>query len=415
MMNIRLHSAPSPSLACDRRPPSRRAGWALLLAASFLPQVAFSQALNSAGSETIRRELLPGAITQEYGGEGFLYGLGASGIYDSNLFITESNEESDFSVVVAPWFLYNSAPPGGARFIFTARYSPFARAYLDHSDLNTVDHFGSASLSYQGAKTHLDSGVSYSQFTQSDRYAGGIVEATSFAVSVNGSYELSQKTSLEAAWQANLTDYQSARFSSSDIYNLQVTGYWKATPLLRVGPSLRYSETESVNIGNRQALAFLLSLGYDLPGKIDLTAQGGVESEDYERSGSEVGLTGSLGANYAYDALWSFQVSLNYGTVPSPSERNYSIDDLGFRASVTRRLSNGSLTAGAGANLSSYNAVGPVSALRDDESHYGFFLRHRLQLFGDDVSLNTSLRFSQNSGLQGWSQLLLSSGARYTF
>ena len=413
-MIIRLHSAPS-SGSVWNSPPSRRAGWALLLAASVLPQVAFAQILGSAGSDTIQRELLPNAITRAYGGEGFLYGLSATGIYDSNLFITEGDEESDFSVAVAPWLLYNSAPPGGAHYIFTARYAPFARAYLDHSDLNTVDHFGSASLSYQGAKVHLGSGVSYARFTQPDRYVGGIVESTSLGVSVNGRYELSQKTSLEATWQANLTDYQSARFSSSDIYNLQVTGYWKATPLLRVGPSLRYSETESVNIGNRQALAFLLSLGYDLPGKIDLTAQGGVESEDYERSGSEVGLTGSLGANYAYDALWSFQVSLNYGTVPSPSERNYSIDDLGFRASVTRRLSNGSLTAGAGANLSSYNAVGPVSARRGEESHYGFFLRHRLQLFGDDVSLETSLRFSQNSGLQGWSRLLLSTGARYTF
>ena len=378
-----------------------------------------AQALyNSVGSETIHTELLPGGLDGKYDGEGFVFGVGVKGIYDSNLFITETNEQSDFSFAASPWISYNSAPPGGARFILNARYAPFFRVYLDNSNLNTVDHSGSVSLSYEGAKTTLQASADYSRFSAVDRLAGAFVEASNFGFSLNGTYQLSQKTSLDASWSAAMTDYQSARFSSSDTYALQVTGFWQATPLLRLGPSVRHSQIESANTGRRDALAFLLSLGYELTGKFSLNASAGIEFEDYERAtggDTEVQPTGNLSVIYALDALWSFQAAVRYRTLSSPSVNNYSIDNLGFSASVNRALRNGSLRAGAITNFSHYQAVGPVAAPRTDEENFSLFLGHRMNLFEDQVNLDSSIRFSKNTGQQVWSRLQLSTGFNYIF
>jgi hypothetical protein len=338
-------------------------------------------------------------------------------MYDSNIFLQENKEVSDFSIVASPWVNYRSAPEGGARFILDARYGPFVRAYLDNSSLNSLDHSGSASLSYAVAKLNLGVNGGYSRISQSDRFAGTVVDASVIKFGLDGSYQLSQKTSLDASWNASMTDYESGRFSSSDSYGAQVTGFWQATPLIRLGPSLRHSVLESDNTGDREAWAFLMRLQYELTGKVDLSASGGLELEEYSRSGGDTALqfTGGLTANYAFDALWSFGAGVNYRTLASPSTQNYSINDLGLTLSVNRAVGASSLRAGVAANFSDYQSVGPVVVMREDEQNFGTFISHRMGLFDDRVGLNSTVRYSKNSGQRDWSRFQVSTGFNYTF
>lgn len=368
-------------------------------------------------SETIQTELLPGGLDARYDGEGFLFGIGTNAIYDSNLFLQDDDGESDLQFTASPWILYSNAPPGGARFILNARYAPFVRVFLENSDLNTIDHSGNLSLSYEGDKTTFEAGGSASRLSSSDRYTGTFVEASNYGVFLGGTYQISQKTALAADWSARTTDYESGRFASYDAYALSLTGFWQATPLLRIGPTIRHTQTDSSNIGEREAIAFLLSLGYSLTGKVSLTAAGGIEFEDYERGtgDTEVQFTGQLAANYVLDALWSFGASIRYQTIPSPSFQNYSIDDLGFSVRVSRSLKNGSLSAGASTSFSYYEAVGPAANLRDDEENFSLFLTHRMNLFEERVSLDSAVRFSKNSGLRDWDRFQLSTGFSYVF
>ena len=61
----------------------------------------------------------------------------------------EDDVEDDFIATLAPWVQYSSAPPGGAELILNARYSPFFRGYIDHSDQNSVDQAGDLALTFQ--------------------------------------------------------------------------------------------------------------------------------------------------------------------------------------------------------------------------------------------------------------------------
>lgn len=375
-------------------------------------------ALNAQGTASaIQTELLPGGLDAKYDGEGFLFGVGVTGIYDSNLFLQESGEESDFSIVGSPWMSYRSAPAGGARVILGARYAPFVRAYLNNNSLNSLDHSANASLRYAGDVLSVGITGAYSRLRQANRFAATSVETGVFNFGVDGSYQVSPKTSITASWSTSMTDYQSGALSSSDSYSAQVTGFWQATPLVRLGPSVRHTILESQNSGEREALAFLLRLQYELTGKINLSADVGLEREENSRAGgdAEWQFTGGLSASYAMDALWSFSAGINYRTVASPTTQNYTIDDFGASLSVSRSLGTGTLQAGVDGSLSNYQPVGPVVVMREDEQVFGAFISHRLGLFEERVGLNTSLRFSKNSGQRDWSRFQLSSGFNYTF
>jgi hypothetical protein len=214
-----------------------------------------------------------------------------------------------------------------------------------------------------------------------------------------------------------MTDYESSNFSSRDSYIAQLTGFWHATPLIRLGPSIRHSDLESDNYGEREAWAFLMRLQYELTGKVDLSASGGLELEEYSRSGgdTELQFAGGLTANYAFDALWSFGARIIYRTLSSPSTQNYSINDLGLTLSVNRAVGASSLRAGVAANFSDYQSVGPVVVMREDEENFGTFISHRMGLFDDRVGLNSTVRYSKNSGEQDWSRFQVSTGFNYTF
>lgn len=423
MLRVRDISLPPPPLAdapCAALSPGCRllfgsAQAALLLAAAALPLA--GQVSGTAGQDALRTELLPGGLDAKYDGEGFLFGLGVTGQYDSNLFLEEDDAESDFTIAASPWVNYRSAPPGGARFILDGRYAPFVRAFFNNTDLNTIDHSGNLGLSYEGAKLNLSVFGSYARFAQADRFAGGFVDTSTLSFGVAGSYAFSGKTSLDASWRAAMSEYESSSLASSDSYIAQATAFWQATPLVRVGPSLRHTELESRNNGLREAWAFLLRAQYELTGKVRLSADAGIELEENSRDGGGRGaqFIGGLDAYYEMDALWSFHAGAQYQTVASPNTQNYTISDFGTSFSVTRQLARGFLRGGVSASFSNYQPVGPVAVMRDDERAFGAFLSHRLALFEQRVNLDTSVRYSTNDGQQDWSRFQFSTGFNYTF
>ena len=255
-------------------------------------------------------------------------------------------------------------------------------------------------------------------FSRPDRFAGTFVESGTLTIGVSGSYQVSGKTSLNASVAAAMTDYETAGFSSTDSYTGQVTAYWEATPLFRIGPSLRFSTTESATSGDRDAWALLVRAGYTLTDKVSLSASAGVEFEEHSRvaaGGDETRFTGDFSGGYRLDDLWSFDARVNYRTLPSPSTMNYSIDDLGFTFSVSRNLDNGSVRGGVSYSISDYEAVGPVMIVRPDEELFGVFLAHRINLFDERVALDSAVRFSDNNGLVDWDRFQLSTGFNFVF
>lgn len=370
----------------------------------------------SEGDRVLDDSLLPSEVLAGVKG-GFYLGVDGSVTYDSNFFITDDYNSSELTTVVAPWVVYRTDPEGGAEFSIDARYSPAFLTYLENSDLTGVDHTGSISLKFEGARTRVSAYADYAEVSMADRIAGGFIEGSIFNYGINGSYQLAPRTSLLASWSASKSDYDTGGRSGADVYTSELAGLWDATERLRFGPALRHTLTESDSTGERDAIAVLVKTRYQWGEKLMLAASGGVEFSKNSRQGGgrESGFTGAFSADYRLSDRWTLRGALRYATVPSPNDVNLLVNDLSFTAGLIRHFGPSSLEFGFGLGSSDYEAVGAIAAGRRDDEYFSTHLVYRRKLFADRATFDTSLRCSTNDGQKDWSQWQLSTGLSAEF
>lgn len=370
----------------------------------------------SDGDRIIDNSMLPSGAMEGIKG-GFYLGVDGSVTYDSNFFITDDYTVAELSTVVAPWIVYRTDPEGGARYSIDARYSPVFRTYLENSDLTGVDHTGSLSFKFSGARTQITAHAEYAEVSMADRIAAGFIQGSIFSYGINGSYQLAPRTSLLASWSASQSDYDSAGRTGADVYTSEIAGLWDATERLRFGPALRHTLTESDSTGERDAIAVLLKTRYQWGERLMLAASGGVEFAKNSRQGGgrEAGLTGAFNADYKFSERWTFRAAMRYATVPSPNNINLLVNDLSFNAAAIRYFGSSSLELGMGIGSSEYEAVGVVAAGRRDDDYLNAYLTYRRKLFADRASFDASLRCSTNEGQNDWSQWQFSTGLSVEF
>lgn len=370
----------------------------------------------SDGDRIIDNSMLPSLGLGDVKG-GFYLGVDGSLTYDSNFFITDDYTVAELTTVVAPWIVYRTDPEGGARYSIDARYSPVFRTYLENSDLTGVDHTGSISFKFSGARTEINLHADYAEVSMADRIAAGFIQGSIFSYGINGAYQLAPRTSLLASWSASQSDYDSAGRTGADVYTSEIAGLWDATERLRFGPALRHTLTESDTTGERDAIALLVKTRYQWGERLMLAASGGLEFAKNSRQGGgrETGLTGAFTADYKLSDRWTFRSSMRYATVPSPNDINLLVNDLSFTLAAIRYFGPSSLELGLGIGSSEYEAVGVVAAGRRDDDYLSAYLTYRRKLFADRASFDASLRCSTNDGQNEWSQWQLSTGLSVEF
>ena len=138
----------------------------------------------------------------------FSFGIGASAIYDSNIYLTEEDEEDDVTFSITPSFSYTSDPEGGADIVLTASYSPSIDSYLSNSDFSGINHSGSATLTFRGSITEISIFGSASQYTGSDRLSGGFIDSgITTSAGIRATRQIAPRTSLNAAFTVSMSDY----------------------------------------------------------------------------------------------------------------------------------------------------------------------------------------------------------------
>ena len=402
---------------------------AIALAAAFVvPATAQNFEEDLAGS-TISWSGLPGNVGTQYQvaglpdvreqEEGFFYGISAQGSYNSNLFLDDGGEVDDFIFSVRPWVRYQTAPPGGATAVATVFYAPSIEKFVDNSGFDRLNHTASAGLQFSGARSQIGTTLGYYRASSSNRFAGTFVESETITGAINGSYEISPKTTVSASWGVSDSSYDQAGMADFRTYSAQLTGWWQATPLVRLGPSIRHSETESDLSGDREAWALLMRIAYELTGKLRVNLSGGAEWQELTaiaggtRDGTQ--LTGALTANWAIDAAWSLAFGMSYRNTPSLSSTNYFINNFGVDLTATRELAKGSVRGGIVFEHADYEESGPVATPRTDEEFWSIFGNYQRPIFKDAMNFTSSVRFSENSGLEDWSNVQLSFGLNYLF
>ena len=348
---------------------------------------------------------------------GFYFGADARITYDSNFFLDDDYTESELEGSIAPWVTYRSDPEGSARYSFEARYSPIFRAYWNNSDLNGVDHTGNFAFKFQGSRTTVTLFADYSEVSSADRISGTFVQGSILNYGIKGSYQLAPRTSLQAAWTASMSDYDTGGRSGADVYTTQISGLWDATERIRIGPALRHTLSESDNTGERDAIAALVKLRYQWGERLFFDASAGVEFAKNSRlpGGRDAGPAGGLEAQYVLNERWTWKSSVHYATVPSPINANYIVDDLSFFTSVVRHFDRSSIEAGVGISFTDYEAVGTVTTAREDDQFFHAYLAYRRKFLNDRCGFDTAIRYSTNDGQKDWSQWQISTGLTFEY
>lgn len=356
------------------------------------------------------------ALAGAFKGE-FSYGLGIESVYDSNFFLSENDPESELTTTLMPWLRYISDPEGGALISIVANYRPSWNTYLENSDFNDFNHAGDVSLSFSGGKTQLDVFARYLEVSGTDRFSGSFVHGSVITAGFRANRQIASKTSLNAGWSYSTSDYGSSDNEGAEINTTYFGGLWEATPRISLGPTLRYTISESDNTGTRDAWALLLEARYRLGERIWLSASIGPEyanNSGDENDDSDFGLTGHVTARYVINERWTWTNTLRSDTVPSPNETNYLVYNVAFDTALHRQLQRGSLGFGLRYDYSEYEDVGDVTSDVSNENHTSLFINYQRPLFHDRVIFNAAARYTLNDGREDWSQWQVSAGLGLT-
>ena len=231
--------------------------------------------------------------------------LGLSSLYDSNLTQLPDEEESDWILtpeIAAEYQLGNS------RWNLGARGKLGYDSYQRRDDLNgasyLLDFFGG----YQSRKLNASFTTGISSTSGINRLAAGFIEQNSFKSGLKASYRFSRKTSLDANWSQTLTESQSEGYGDTSAETVGFSALWQATPLISIGPGIRYG----IRTGNDNEKFIVvgptLSLNYKLSTKVMLQSTIGIDDSDSPYSRDDSLLNWSLGLNYRASSLWGFDL-----------------------------------------------------------------------------------------------------------
>lgn len=346
------------------------------------------------------------------------YGLGIYSAYNSNFFQTEDDEESELTTSLVPWLHYTSDPEGGSTISVVANYAPSWNTYLENSDLNEFDQTGDITLSFSGGKTHLDLFARYAEISGTDRLTGEFVQGSIMTAGLRASRQIASKTSLNAGWSYSISEYGSGEYEGAEVYTIYFGGLWEATPRISLGPTLRYTTSESDNIGTCDAWALLFEARYHVGERLWLSASIGPEyTKDSGDTNNDtgIGLTGNLTARYVINERWIWTNSLRSATVPAPDQTNYLVYNVAFDTALRRQLQRGSLGFGLQYNFSEYKDVGDVGSDLGNEFYTSLFVNYQRPLYHDRVSFNTEARYTFNDAQYDWSQWQFSIGLDVSF
>jgi hypothetical protein len=253
----------------------------------------------------------------------FSFGIGASAEYDSNIFLTEDNEEDDVNFRLSPSFSYTSDPEGGADIVLTASYSPSNQRLREQWRFQRDRPLGQRHPDNQRLnRTEVSLFGSLSEYTGSDRLSGGFVEGgMTTSAGIRATRQIATRTSLNASATASMSDYGSSTDEGSDFYSVSLGGMWQSSERLSFGPSVQFTQTESDNTGTREAWALLFNANYKASERIWLSASIGPElseNSDDPSGDTNFHVVGSLTATYLINERWSWMNSISSATVPSP-------------------------------------------------------------------------------------------------
>jgi Putative beta-barrel porin 2 len=373
------------------------------------------------------------------GGEGysaeprrFHYRLGLTvrGVWDDNIFISNTNRVSDYYFAIEPMITlgFGDIEGRGGDYI-RLDYIPSIILYVDHSDDDAVSHLIHLEGRHQFSRltltlsqdvdildgTNLNSTLDTTGL-QANLDASTPTRLNLFITRLRANYELSGKLFLTGEFDAYITDYPDFISSETLSGGLYINYNWTPKVTVGIGGTAGYVFVDDPN-PDQTFEQVNLRLQYQMTGKLSLYASGGVEFRQFDSS-DHTSPVFELGATYhPFDGtsvtLAGVRRNLPSGFLPAQDFGSTSVV-LRVQQRLLQRLY---LAVAAGYENDDYfSTASGVSATRNDDYYFvepsldvlitrywsaGVYYLHRedfssidfFSFYDNQVGVRTTIRF----------------------
>ena len=194
--------------------------------------------------------------------QAFLFRIATGAMVDDNIFQTEFDTEDDLMLEATLGVTFTTPPQGNAT--FSLDYGATGFTYLDHSDLNAINHALSLTGGLKLPKTTLGVSGNY------QRLAGGDPE--SLQPSISGTDPVLSDTASTTDQRARDADREAGQFSPRDVMAATLTARRELATKTNLDTALSYSGTlyDDEEFQSTSDLSGRMGLNYDVTGKTTL-------------------------------------------------------------------------------------------------------------------------------------------------
>ena len=354
------------------------------------------------------------------GDQSFDASFGLSILSDSN--VRQGNDRGGFPVesdlIISPTLSLNYLRTRSL-WQLGGRAQVTRQLFQKSSDFNATNYSLGMFGGYQSTKLVTSFTSDLSSISGVNRLSGVFIEQFSYATGALARYHLSGKTSFLASWNQQNTESQSAGFGDISSTTLGASALWRATPLISLGPGLRYGIRSGDNrTGDFTVVGPTLRLDYDLASRVKLRSSLGYDFSESPATDDRTLVNWSLALDYSPSDLWGLGVTMVRDTqatfITGGGFDQTSSYGLTYRRKVRK--------AQVAFNLS-YQVRDPQDSLRAvngirDSNFLSYGASLALPVFGDKANLSTNLTWREQTSQDdnfSWEGLQLGANLRWNF
>ena len=293
---------------------------------------------------------------------GLSYSASLTGTYDSNprqgYGGPNQTNDGDFFTSLGGSVNYRTK---ASALTFGASYNGTYNYYFNNDELSAYNQGGSLMANYNGGAFTASLMVGLSTNDGANRYYQATVSEFSVNYSLNASYRMSAKTSLDGSFAQRLND-PNGGYTATGSSNANLSAMWHYSDRTQFGPGISYGTSSGETDNFRTTIGPTITVNYRLTGKVSLNSRIGLDFVQYEQASDDTSISASINLNYRASELWGMNLSYHQGGQANPGYADgtqmISNLSLGYNRKILRASWNIGINyemGGSGTNANPYS------------------------------------------------------------
>ncbi|HRH95552.1 MAG TPA: hypothetical protein PLB55_06430 [Prosthecobacter sp.] len=289
--------------------------------------------------------------------------------YDSNVFLRNTNIQSDVMWSARPGFQYSYGDEA-AKLQLLADYSAQFNFFEKFDSQNSVNQFLSLSMNYRMKKTSIKLGGRFNDVTGGDLDVGGQAQRVQFSPNMQVLYELTAKIQVGISAQVQQSHYDS--LLSSTTWRFGLFADYAFSPQFRLGVQFNEMIQDVQGSGRQTGEDLLVRVEWAAFKKLSLTGSAGVHLLHTISAGNSSLPVGTLGFRYEVGPKTSIYANVYARAQNSPSLNGQYFQSEGVLFGIQQQVgSKISIGADFGYDFSEYDTyLAGVTSTRVDHVRF---------------------------------------------